>query len=50
MTRILMLVLGMAGLGLVSACNTIGGAGQDIQEGGEFIQQSAQEVEAELEE
>ena len=49
MTRILMLALGAAGLGL-SACDTIQGAGQDIQEGGAEISETAVEVEEDIEE
>ena len=49
MTRTMMLILGLAGLGL-SACNTVQGAGQDIQEGGAAVSETAAEVEAEIEE
>lgn len=50
MSRILMLTLAIAGLGLLTACNTVEGAGRDIQAGGEFVTDSAQEVEQELDE
>lgn len=34
--------------GFLSACNTIEGAGQDIEAGGEKIQQSADDVKDEM--
>jgi len=34
--------------GVVSACNTIGGAGQDVQAGGRAIERSADDVQKKM--
>lgn len=35
-------------LGLLAACNTVGGVGQDLQSGGEAISDTAQETERQM--
>lgn len=41
MRRLMALMLvAVFGLGLLSGCNTVRGAGQDIQEGGEALERS----------
>ncbi|TDL81845.1 entericidin A/B family lipoprotein [Palleronia sediminis] len=35
-------------LGVLAACETVGGAGQDIENAGEFIQQGSQEVQDDI--
>ena len=47
MTRITMLMLGLAGLGL-AGCNTVEGAGEDVEDVGEAVSATANEVEAEV--
>ncbi|HUF55691.1 MAG TPA: hypothetical protein VMM55_03925 [Thermohalobaculum sp.] len=49
MTRIMMLMLATAGLGL-AGCNTIGGAGEDLSNVGQQVTKSAADVEAEIDE
>ena len=49
MTRIMMLMLGIAGLGL-AACNTVEGAGEDVSNVGQEVSETAAEVEAEIDE
>lgn len=43
-----LVILALLGAGSVSGCNTVEGAGRDIESGGEFIQDGAQEVEEEI--
>jgi len=43
LTRLLASLCVMGLLGSVTACNTVHGAGQDIERGGEKIQQKADE-------
>ena len=40
----LILLLSISAIGVLSACNTIQGAGKDIERGGEKIQDTAQEA------
>ena len=47
LTFLMMLVV-LGGLGTVAACNTISGAGKDIERGGEKIQDEAKEVQKKL--
>ena len=47
MTRLLMLILGAASLGL-AACNTVEGAGQDVSNVGEAVTDTADDVEDEM--
>lgn len=49
MTRIVMLILGTASLGL-AACNTIEGAGKDVSNVGEVVSGTARDVGAEIDE
>lgn len=42
LTRVFVLVLGLAGAVFASGCNTVEGAGKDIEAGGEAIQRAAQ--------
>ncbi|SUA51625.1 entericidin B membrane lipoprotein [Oligella ureolytica] len=42
LSRIFLLVCCLAGIAFVSGCNTVQGAGQDIQAGGEAIEEAAQ--------
>ncbi len=42
LTRVFLLVCCLAGVAFVSGCNTIEGAGKDIQEGGEAIERAAE--------
>ncbi len=44
--RTAILALGL--LGLLAACNTFQGLGQDVQQGGEAITDTAQDVEQEM--
>jgi len=44
MMKRVMLMLGLLSVILLSACNTMKGAGQDIQKGGEKIENKADEV------
>ena len=45
MTRILTLIAAIAALGTLSACNTVQGAGEDIQAGGAAVSNAAEETE-----
>ena len=47
MTRLMMLMLGTAGLGL-AACNTVEGAGEDVSNVGEVVSDTANDVEGEI--
>jgi predicted small secreted protein len=44
--RAALLALGL--FGLLAACNTVQGLGQDVQEGGETITDTAEDVEQDL--
>ena len=52
MTRkilMLLIMFGMFGtLGTLSGCNTVAGAGKDVQRGGEAIQDSAHDVQRKM--
>jgi predicted small secreted protein len=52
MTRkilMLLIMFGMFGtLGTLSGCNTVAGAGKDVQRGGEAIQDTAQDVQRKM--
>lgn len=48
MKSIYALLVGLVSLGGLAACNTIGGAGEDIQAGGEAITDTAEEVQTEI--
>lgn len=41
LTRVFVLMLSLAGAVFASGCNTVQGAGQDIQAGGEAIERAA---------
>ncbi len=44
-----LMMLGMLGpLGVISGCNTVAGAGKDIERGGEKIQDKAKDVQQKL--
>jgi predicted small secreted protein len=47
LTVLMMLVVSSA-LGTVAGCNTVAGAGKDIERGGEKIQDEAKEVQKKL--
>jgi entericidin B len=47
MTRLLSLILMCAGLAL-AGCNTIAGAGKDIETGGEAVQDTARDVQKKM--
>jgi entericidin B len=47
LTFLMMLVM-LGGLGAVAGCNTVSGAGKDIERGGEKIQDEAKEVQKKL--
>ena len=47
LTFLMMLVV-LGGLGMVAGCNTISGAGKDIERGGEKIQGEAKEVQRKM--
>jgi entericidin B len=47
LTFLMMLVM-LGGLGAVAGCNTVAGAGKDIERGGEKIQDEAKEVQKKL--
>jgi len=47
LTFLMMLVV-LGGLGTVAACNTISGAGKDIERGGEKIQDEAKDVQRKM--
>ena len=38
------MLLAMFSIGMLSACNTMKGAGQDVQKGGEKVEQKADET------
>lgn len=40
-STVLLFITLLAGTALLSACNTVSGAGQDIQQGGKAIEKSA---------
>ena len=42
LTRVFLLALSLVGAVSMTACNTIGGAGKDIQAGGEAIERAAE--------
>ncbi|WP_432786917.1 hypothetical protein AAEX37_00983 [Oligella sp. MSHR50489EDL] len=42
LTRMFVLALGLAGAVFAAGCNTVHGAGEDIQAGGEAIQKAAE--------
>lgn len=46
MMKRVMLMLGLLSVVLLSACNTMKGAGQDIQEGGQKLENKADEVQS----
>lgn len=46
MVKRLALILGLMSALALSACNTMKGAGQDIQEGGEKLENKAEEVQS----
>lgn len=46
MMKRVMLMLGLLSVILLSACNTMKGAGQDIQEGGQKLENKADEVQS----
>ncbi len=47
MTRLLTLLLTLAGIAL-AGCNTIAGAGKDLEAGGEAVQDTAREVQKKM--
>lgn len=42
MTKLFVLGLALAGIAFTAGCNTVEGAGKDMQKGGEAIQKAAQ--------
>lgn len=47
MTRTMMILLGLAGFGL-AGCNTVEGMGEDVEDVGEAVSDTANEAEAEI--
>ena len=45
---VIALVIGMLALGGLSACNTVRGAGEDVESAGKAISDTAQETEDEI--
>lgn len=39
-----LLLLALFSMGMLSACNTVAGAGKDVQKAGEKVEQKAEEV------
>lgn len=46
--RVISLLLMIAGLGALAGCNTIQGAGKDIERGGQVIRDTAKDVQKKL--
>lgn len=44
----LMMLVALGALGAVAGCNTVSGAGKDIERGGEKIQDGAREVQRKI--
>ena len=49
MRPIIIRLAALVGLIAVAGCNTVGGFGQDVEQGGEAISDTAQEVERDIE-